>query len=112
MKYTTLNKHNRWIEGFEASEKFFKYVSLIGAWFIAIIVVYSTFIYLADFAIRYPEFLGISTLFLRVLFFAVTLSLLGGLLRWFSYYLHTLLYETELKKIEKIGEHVIKNYSK
>ena len=97
-------KHNKWIDGFTFGEKFFKWISIFGWGLIVILLIYTSLIFWADFIIRYPKLLGIGDLFLRVLELGVIFFVGGTLFRWLCYFTYSLLYNKELKRLEKEGE--------
>jgi hypothetical protein len=96
-------KHNKWIDGFEAGENFFKLVWNVGYALAFLICIISSAIFLINLGITEPSYLGIAVLLLQVLRLGVLMIILGLVLMYLCKLWGKHLYKKELKVIEEVA---------
>lgn len=98
-----LSKHNRWVEGFEAGATFFSWISSFGYSFVVLVCAISSAIFLVQFGISNPDYLGVVVILLQLLRLGVWMLIMGVVLSWLCKWWVEHLYKKELKVIEEVA---------
>lgn len=102
-EYHPKSKHNKWVEGFEAGATFFKWISSFGYSFVVLVCAVSSAIFLVQFGISNPDYLGVVVILLQLLRLGVWMLIIGVVLSWLCKWWAEHLYRKELKVIEGVA---------
>jgi len=98
-----LEKHNKWIEGFEAGEKFFTWIKTFGDTFLILVCIISSALFLINLGLTQPSYLGVSVLLLKVLRLGAYMLILGLALAYICRWLANYLSKKETDVIEEVA---------